>query len=228
MQGIQSESKLQAAHAGRGAGHRDAIQALVPSRTFWTEVLIYAGRIRLFTAADWTAYVLWVGLMICLFVTTFGFVLIGHFSGVVFPAYAWNVPLGVAIFTVSIAFDTIGHRTVYKEYLAQSEALVHHVTIFAGIASCILLSMAFSYREFLMFPALVMVFLSIFYSIIDEAMHWSRYSKMQSDRVEMWSHFGIFVGHLIFISAWSYWFLMGYAGVAETLEAINQFFRNPV
>lgn len=185
---------------------------------FLREVLIYGGRIREFTARDWVAYVLWVGLMLALLFVTFTFLMVGHLNGVSYPAYAWNVPLGVAIFAVSIAFDTIGHRTIYKQELQKAEALVHHVTIFAGIGSCILLSMAHTYRDFLMVPALVLVFLSIFYSMIDEAMHWSRYARQQSDRVEMWSHFGIFVGHLIFVVSWSLWFLKGYPGVAETLE----------
>ncbi len=190
--------------------------------SFVKEVQIYAGRVSEFQVNDWVAYVLWVGLMLGLFVVTFGFLLLGHWGGVVYPPYVWNVPLGVAIFAVSIAFDTIGHRTVYKEELKKAEALVHHVTIFAGISSCILLSMAYTYRSFLMFPALVMVFLSVFYSIIDESMHWSRYARQQSDRVEMWSHFGIFVGHLIFVVSWSYWFLTGYAGVEETLEVLRR------
>jgi hypothetical protein len=187
---------------------------------FLRDVAVYAGRIREFNGGDWIAYILWVGLMVGLFVVTFSFLLIGHFGGVTYPAYAWNVPLGVAIFTVAIAFDTIGHRTVYKQELQKAEALVHHVTICAGILSCVLLSMAYTYREFLMVPALVLVFLSVFYSIVDEAMHWSRYARQQSDRVEMWSHFGIFVGHLIFVSSWTLWFLLGYEGVAQTLAVI--------
>jgi hypothetical protein len=65
------------------------------------------------------------------------------------------------------------------------------------------------------------VFLSILYSIIDEAMHWFRYAQQKSDRVEMWSHFGIFLGHLIFICSWSWWFLQGYPGVTETLQVLG-------
>lgn len=193
-------------------------------QTFLRDMWIYASRMRQFDRSDWIAYVLWVGLMMGLLLVTGGFMLFGFAHGVQFPSYAWHLPLGVLIFSVSIAFDTIGHRTVYKEELKKAEELVHHVTIFAGISSCVLLSMAFTYRDFLMIPALVMVFLSIFYSIIDEWMHWSRYARSQSDRVEMWSHFGIFVGHLSFVSAWVYWFLDGYDGVAETLLALQSYF----
>lgn len=223
MQVTQSGSgapELLADERSKGAQQPQALSTF--SVGFLNEVVVYASRVKEFSRGDWLAYVLWVGLMLGLLVTTGGFMLVGHLGGVEYPAYAWNVPLGVAIFSVSIAFDTIGHRTIYKEELKKAEALVHHVTIFAGISSCVLLSMAYTYSSFLMFPALVMVFLSIFYSIIDEAMHWSRYARQQSDRVEMWSHFGIFVGHLLFVSAWTYWFLQGYPGVSETLSLLSR------
>ena len=39
---------------------------------------------------------------------------------------------GAAIFTLAIAVDTIGHRTIYKEALRGGEALVHHIIIVRG------------------------------------------------------------------------------------------------
>ena len=125
-------------------------------------------------------------------------------------------PVGVKI--VAISFDTIGHRSAYKQALKRGEALVHHITIAAGISSCVLLCLAYTWPEFLKIPALCMVGLSVFYSIIDEGMHWFRFYEGNSDRIEMWSHFFIFVGHTIQIATWSYWFLMGYPGVKETLQ----------
>lgn len=178
----------------------------------------YALQIKQFTKSDWITYVLWVGLMFGLFFSTFTFVLVGHQAGAPFPAYVYNIPLGVLIFVLAISFDTIGHRTTYKEFLKKGEDLVHHITIFAGITSCLLLCLAYSYPVFLKFPVITMVVLSIFYSVIDEALHWYRYLLKYSDPVEMWSHFFIFVGHLWFILPWVYWYLEGYQGVAETLE----------
>ena len=185
---------------------------------FIKETYIYASRVKEFDVSDWVAYIAWVGLMFGLFFATAGFIFLGYGNGVDFPSYVWNVPVGTAIFVGAIAFDTIGHRTVYKDELKKGEALVHHITIFAGITSCLLLCLAYRYPEGLMIPSLVMVFLSVFYSVIDEALHWRRYLHGHSDRVEMWSHFFIFVGHLIMISSWSYWFLDGYQGVRETLN----------
>lgn len=187
-------------------------------QTFLNDSLIYVSRVKEFNSIDWLSYIAWVGLMSGLLFATLGFTMLAWFNQVNFPSYVWNVPLGTAIFVGAIAFDTIGHRTIYKEELQKGEALVHHITIFAGITSCLLLCLAYSYPVFLKIPTLVMAVLSIFYSIIDEALHWRRYLNGYSDRVEMWSHFFIFVGHLIMIISWWQWFSEGYPGVRETLE----------
>lgn len=188
---------------------------------FLKETYTYALRVRSFNRWDWMSYVAWVGLMSGLLLATGGFVLYGHLSGVVFPSYVWNLPIGTAIFVGAIAFDTIGHRTVYKEELKKGEALVHHITIFAGITSCLLLCLAYHYPGALAIPSYVMVGLSIFYSVIDEALHWRRYLNGYSDRVEMWSHFFIFVGHLLMILTWCHWFREGYPGVGEVLRTLS-------
>lgn len=186
--------------------------------SFISDFFTYINRMREFDAKDWIVYILWIGLMFGLLAVTSIFVTYGHIVGAPFPGYAWNVPVGVFIFVTAIAIDTIGHRTIYKEELKKGEALVHHITIFAGITSCLLLSLGYHFPEGLKFPALVMVFLSVFYSIVDEAFHWRRYLQGHSDRVEMWSHFFIFVGHLLMILSWTQWFLDGYPGVSQFLE----------
>lgn len=196
------------------------------STSFLRETVIYASRVKQFSASDWLVYAAWVGLMYGLFFAVAGFLALGTAAGVTYPAYVWNIPVGVFIFSTAISFDTIGHRTVYKEYIAKAEALVHHITIFAGISSTLLLCVAYHYPEFLRIPVLVLIGLSIFYSIVDEALHWHRYMTQNSDRVEMWSHFGIFLGHLIMVIAWWKWFDEGYPGVKETIagNALLQLF----
>ena len=189
---------------------------------FIRETVAYSLQIRQFTKKDWIVYTLWCGLMFGLFFSVGGFLLAGHLGGVTYPAYVWNIPIGTFIFVVAISFDTIGHRTAYKEELAKGEALVHHVTIFAGITSCLMLCLAYTYPDFMRIPALVMIMMSVVYSLIDEAFHWRRYIQHHSDRVEMWAHFFIFVGHFIFVGAWWYWFAAGYPGVAETLVAMEK------
>lgn len=190
---------------------------MTTANSFWQDTVEYASEVRNFGTKDWLVYISWVGLMMGLFFSTAGFLLIGHFNGVQYPSYVWNIPLGTLIFSAAISFDSIGHRTRYKVELQKGESLVHGITIFAGITSCLMLCLAYTYPEFLRFPTLVMILLSIFYSMIDEGLHWRRYFSLHSDRVEMWSHFFIFLGHGIMILAWYYWFSQGYPGVAETL-----------
>jgi hypothetical protein len=188
------------------------------TRNFLEDTILYARRMSTFEQEDWKVYFAWVGLMLGLLFSVVGFVAVGYFHGVKYPAYVWNLPIGTVIFIVAISFDTIGHRSAYKEALKKGEALVHHITIAAGISSCVLLCLAYTWADLFKIPALCLVGLSVFYSVIDEGMHWFRYFEGNSDRVEMWSHFFIFVGHTIQISTWCYWFLMGYPGVKETLQ----------
>jgi len=186
-------------------------------KSFLEDVVLYASQIKKFDREDWMVFIAWIGLMSGLVFSVFGFLLVGYMNGVQYPRYVWNVPLGTAIFVVAITFDTIGHRSTYKKVLAKGEALVHHITIFAGISAVVLLCAAYQERDFFMIPAVCMLVLSVMYSFIDELLHWHRYMTLNSDRVEMWAHFGIFVGHSIQMFAWWYWFNQGYPGVKETL-----------
>lgn len=183
-------------------------------------LLVYVGRIREFDRTDWLVYLGWVGMMLGLVASTGGFLLLGRAHGVAFPAEAWLVPAGALIFAVAIAIDTIGHRTIYKEVLKGGEQLVHHITIGCGVGSVMLLMGAYR-RPFLWIPAMVLTALSFIYSLIDEAFHWRRYVRHQTDVVEMWSHVGILVGHGIMMLGWWRWLQLGYPGVRETLTALG-------
>lgn len=195
------------------------------SRSFTSDFFEYVGRFREFGRDDWLVYIAWIGLMLGLLFSVSGFLTVGSLGGVEYPTYVWNIPFGAFFFVGAIAIDTVGHRTVYKGVLREGEALVHHITIFAGIASVLALCLAFRHRELMRVPAAVMIALSVLYSVIDEAMHWRRYLTLKSDRVEMWSHFFILFGHLVMIASWWHWFDQGYPGVAETLSAMEKAFE---
>jgi len=189
--------------------------------SFLYEVWVYVRRAREFQRVDWLIYVGWVGLMLGLVLATGGFLLAGRSHGVTFPAEAWLVPGGSLVFAVSIAIDTIGHRTIYKQEIAGAEGLVHAITIFCGIGSCVLLTAAFDHPRELWIPALVLTGLSFIYSLVDEAFHWRRYVRQYSDRVEMCSHVGILVGHAVMMIGWWSWFFQGYPGVQQTLRSLG-------
>jgi hypothetical protein len=184
-----------------------------------SELGVYVGRVREFGRMDWLVYTSWVGLMFGLVGATGGFLLSGRAAGVAFPAVAWWVPAGALVFAISIAIDTIGHRTIYKNEIQAAEGLVHGITILCGIGSCVLLCAAYS-APAVWIPALVLTVLSLVYSLIDEAFHWRRYVRRHSDRVEMWSHVGILVGHGTMMLGWWAWYFGGYRGVAETVAAL--------
>jgi hypothetical protein len=158
--------------------------------------------------------------MLGLCLSTSAFLLVGHRHGVEFPPAAWTVPTGATVFTISIAVDTIGHRTIYKSAIAGAEKLVHAITIVAGIGSCVLLCAAYRFPGALWIPAMVLTVASLLYSLIDEAFHWRRYVRQNADRVEMWSHVGILVGHATMMVGWWTWFWAGYPGVEETLQHV--------
>jgi len=179
----------------------------------------YVARIGEFDRADWLVYAGWVGMMLGLVGSTGGFLVAGHLHGVSFPIEAWWVPIGAGIFTIAIAIDTIGHRTVYKDVLRGGEQLVHHITIFCGVGSCVLLVLAYDHPAAAV-PALVLTILSFVYSLVDEVFHWRRYVSQHSDVVEMWSHVGILVGHGTMMLGWWMFYWGGYVGVRETLAAL--------
>ena len=184
-------------------------------------IAVYVGRFREFQRIDWIVYLCWVGLMLGLCVATGGFIAVGRHAGAPLPAEAGLVPLGAVIFTLAIALDTIGHRTIYKQALRGGEAMVHHIIIVLGIASCLLLCAAYGGGAMYAIPALVLTILSFLYSLVDEAMHWRRYLGGRSDVVEMWSHVFILLGHGVMMTGWWLWYAHGYRGVAETLVALG-------
>jgi hypothetical protein len=181
---------------------------------------IYVGRIREFDRTDWAVYLAWVGMMLGLVASTTTFLVAGHLHGARWPAEAVFVPIGAAVFAIAIAIDTIGHRTIYKEVLRGGEQLVHHITIVCGVASCVLLVVAYDHPG-VAIPAMVFTVMSFVYSLVDEAFHWRRYTSHHADPVEMWSHVGIFIGHGTMMIAWWRCYQLGYPGVRETLAALG-------
>lgn len=227
--GADRTGHAEPAAAGGKSLNRESTAALGGSPRLPTEpgrppcgsLRVYVGRIRLFNRQDWWVYAGWVGLMLGLVGATSGFLLFGHSRGVRFPAEAWLVPAGASLFALSIALDTIGHRTVYKAEIQGAEGLVHGITILCGVLSCVALCAAYGQPGWFWVPAMVFTVLSLIYSLVDEAFHWRRYVRHQADPVEMWSHVGILCGHGIMMLGWWAWFFQGYPGVQDTLAQLT-------
>jgi hypothetical protein len=189
------------------------------------DVIDYMAQIRRFTNNDWLRYVMWIGTITSLFIGTSFFVLLGHFNGVQWPGYVWFIPSGAGLFTLALAIDDIGHRTMYKEDLKKGEAHIHQMIVATAVPSVMALCLGYQHPETFRMPALGLIMLSFFYSILDEAMHWVRYMTKKHDRVEMWAHFFAILGHVIMIACWWQWFEAGYPGVAETLQFLPVWLR---
>jgi hypothetical protein len=194
-----------------------AAAAAPPGRPLRVSLALF----RRFSPVDWVVYIAWVGVMAGLAIASGSFLAIGARAGATFPAEAYLLPVGATIFTFAIAVDTIGHRTIYKEVLRGGEALVHHITITTGVGACLLLIAAYPQRTGLAVVAAVFTALSFLYSLVDEAMHWRRYTSGKSDVVEMWSHLFILIGHGTLMAGWWRWYLLGYPGVKTTLAALT-------
>ena len=191
------------------------------SKAWIRETAGYMAHIREFSAWDWICYIAWIGTISSLFFGVTAFTLAGKWSGVVWPGYVYTICFGTGLFTVALAVDTIGHRTVYKAELLKGEAYVHHMIIVTAVTSVMALCLGYSYSETMRMPALGLIGLSLFYSAIDEALHWRRYLSQSLDRVEMWSHFLAIAGHVLMILSWWQWYSNGYPGVAQTLIALG-------
>ena len=187
------------------------------ARDWVEEIRSYVLNIKKFSSWDWICYIAWIGTISGLFFGVTGFVLAGRAAGVDWPGYVYCISFGTGLFTFSLAVDTIGHRTVYKAELVKGEAYVHHMIIVTAVSSVMSLCMAYGHPETWRMPALGLIGLSLFYSMIDEALHWRRYLTQHLDRVEMWSHFFAITGHVIMILCWWQWLGAGYPGVHETV-----------
>lgn len=181
------------------------------------EVVSYVANIRRFDGNDWRSYLRWIGTIVSLLLGTTSFLAFGAAHGVRWPGYVLWIPIGTAMFCAALAVDEVGHRTLYRGELQRGEGYVHQMIIATAITSVMALCLGYFFPETLRMPAAGLIFLSLFYSALDEALHWVRYLRDGVDRVEMWSHFVAIVGHVVMIACWWQWYASGYPGVDETL-----------
>ncbi len=189
----------------------------IPTGSLWQEAKLYVSNIRKFELEDWIRYGCWMATIFGLFFGVMFFLLTGSLNGVEYPGYVWFIPAGTGLFACALSFDDIGHRTLYKQHLKAGEGHVHQMIIATAVTSVMALCLCFQHRDTFEYPALGLIALSLFYSAVDEALHWHRYLTFGVDRVEMWSHFFAITGHVLMILCWWHWVQEGYPGVKETL-----------
>lgn len=185
------------------------------------DFFVYVLRVKEFNTKDWLLYGLWISTISSLFIGMTSFILYGWSHAIPWPGYVWFIPIGSGLFSMALAIDDIGHRTVYKEQLNKGEKYVHRMIVITAVGSVVCLCCGFGHPEVFRTPSLALIFLSFFYSAIDEWLHWKRYLSFGLDKVEMWSHFVAIVGHVLLIAAWWEWYQAGYPGVRDTLVLLG-------
>ncbi|MHA2252517.1 MAG: hypothetical protein ACXAD7_19285, partial [Candidatus Kariarchaeaceae archaeon] len=140
-------------------------------------VIEYLGYLRTFTRLDWIKYIAWIGMMFSLAVATMTFLLVGNANGANFPIYVWLIPIATIGFTLAISLDNIAHSAIYTDWISESELTIHKFTTASGIASNMSLVLGYVYSDLFYIPIIIFLALSIIYSLIDEVIHWIRYSK---------------------------------------------------
>lgn len=181
----------------------------------------YVANIQKFGWSDWLLYLSWIGTLAFVAVGTVGITVYGASQGVQWPTYVWVIPLGAMMFCGALAVDDIGHRTLYKADLAKGEGAIHQMIIATAVPSVICLCLSYQHPDVFRIPALVLTVLSFFYSALDEAMHWLRYTKKGLDVVEMWAHFVAITGHALMMAAWWQWFSEGYTGLDQAMVVLG-------
>jgi hypothetical protein len=166
-----------------------------PRPGFLDELASYFGRFRLFTRRDWAVYIAWVGLISGLALASAAFLAIGRHAGAVFPAHAYFIPIGAAIFALAIAVDTIGHRTVYKNTCAAGRAWSTTSSSSAASPVACFCARPIPHRA----PAAsgARSHHAVFHLQLRRRGHAlaALPDRAKSDVVEMWSHVFILIGH---------------------------------
>ncbi|MBC7658717.1 MAG: hypothetical protein H7249_03330 [Chitinophagaceae bacterium] len=195
------------------------VKQLSPELSILEEAKAYVRNISRFKNEDWVRYGAWMATITSLFIGISIFLAVGTLMKVHYPGYVWFIPGGTLLFVLALSFDDIGHRTLYKAELKAGEGHVHKMIIVTAVTSVMALCFCYEHGETFSTPAVALIALSFFYSMVDEALHWHRYLSRGLDRIEMWSHFFAILGHVLMISCWWHWYSQGYPGVVETLKA---------
>ncbi len=71
-------------------------------------------------------------------------------------------PFGSGLFSLALAIDDIGHRTVYSAQLAKGEKYVHRMIVITAVGSVVCLCCGFGHPDIFRTPALALIFFIVF------------------------------------------------------------------
>ena len=149
---------------------------------------------------DYIDFFISVGSVFMAFLTTLFFSIAAVIKHIPIPQEVYSIPVGFGIFFFAYIWDSMAHRSVYKEKIDSMELKVHTFMVYyAGF--CLFASFILAYW----FPGLMLsfiigfMFLKTMYSVYDEiGYHWPRFKAGRSDMIEMTAHWAQFLGNIVY------------------------------
>lgn len=139
------------------------------------------------------------------------------------PDIVYSIPIGFLLFSVAWIFDSIAHRTIYRNKIDSYELKLHNFMVYgSGIPLVVCFIFAYFNKECLLPFIVTFLFLKTMYSIYDEfGFHWPRFKEGRSDIVEVTAHYFQFLGNILFDVAWFYWiYFQNYRGADKLILSL--------
>lgn len=123
------------------------------------------------------------------------------------PAEFPAIPLGFWIFFGGWVWDSMAHKSIYRNKIDKDELVVHNFMVWGSGAPLLICMILAYWNKWLMLPFIItFLFLKTMYSLIDEcSMHWVRFKEGRSDLIEMHAHYFQFLGEILHDTAWLLW-----------------------
>jgi len=146
--------------------------------------------LRGWAGSDWVDFGASIGSVWGAFLTTLFFTIWAVVRHVPIPPEVYSIPIGFGLFAIAWIFDSIAHRSVYKNQIDRDELVIHNFMVYgSGFPLFISFILAYWWPGFMLPFILAFLFLKTMYSLHDEfGFHWPRFRSGRSDFVEMTAH----------------------------------------
>lgn len=180
--------------------------------------------LRGWSKADYIEFLFSVGGIFGIALSTLFLAIVSLHHKIPIPQQAYSIPIGFMLFAIAWFFDSIAHRTIYKDKIDRDEFVIHNFMVYAsGTPLLLCFVLAFWWPALMMPFILCFLFMKTMYSVYDEfGFHWTRYRSGRSDMIEMTAHCFQFIGNILYDVGWYYWiYFANYRGVNELLHVVR-------
>ncbi len=173
-------------------------------------------------ASDYLDFFISIGSVFSAFLITLIFLIMIKLKNIPVPQEILAIPIGFGLFFLAYIWDSLAHRSVYKNKIDRTELVIHTFMIYySGFPLFTSFVLAY-WLPALMLPFIIaFLFMKTMYSLIDEArFHWPRFENGRSDMVELTAHCFQFLGNILYDIGFLY---LIYWNKYEVIKAL---FRN--